>query len=187
MVDSQIYGWRIHLRRVPWDLGCDIAAPSQGVCACLVDLPDLNGKRPTNTDGWPLPRRAPEVSKTNTQHFFRTLKEKGKTTKGIVIMKKKHKNSKPPIDAPGVATENEALHDLLGDFSSDQMVALVNQLLESKVLPLAHVMHVVRSFAYAAKLSASMQSLDRDDLDAMLIWTATETIHDYCATGHHAQ
>jgi hypothetical protein len=70
--------------------------------------------------------------------------------------------------------------DLLWDFAFDQVTALTNNLLESQVLRLDQIMHVVNAFTNATRTAGYKQSLGRIDLATSLAACATDQIIDYC-------
>lgn len=83
-------------------------------------------------------------------------------------------------------TKNMAHHgDALWDFAFDQMIALTNQLLHAKALPLSQVMHVVHAFAYATEAAGGKQAFHPDGFAETLVQCATDAIFEYCEADHH--
>lgn len=99
-------------------------------------------------------------------------------------MASKQKNAHQRLETE--LTKNMTHHgDALWDFAFDQMIALTNQLLQAKALPLSQVMHVVHSFAYATEAAGGKQAFHPDGFAETLVQCATGAILEYCEADHH--
>ena len=91
------------------------------------------------------------------------------------------KQKRPNLDDTPQNADNQAANaEILWDFAFDQMMGLTHHLLQSKVLPLDHVLHVVRSFAQATQAAGSKQGFIPADLKPLLVACATDVVSDYC-------
>ena len=99
-------------------------------------------------------------------------------------MASKQKNAHQKLETE--LAQNITVHgDALWDFAFDQMIALTNQLLWAKALPLSQVMHVVHSFAYATEAAGGEQAYHPDGFAETLVQCATDAILEYCEADHH--
>jgi hypothetical protein len=87
------------------------------------------------------------------------------------------KNNAGGKSAAGKADDYEAV---LWDFLFDQVTELTNHLLDSQILRLDQIMHVVQAFVYATRIAGNHKAVVRSDTGPLLGQCATDLIHDYC-------
>lgn len=92
------------------------------------------------------------------------------------------KQNQANLDATTTKSSDDQSPDaeILWDFAFDQMMGLTHYLLQSKVLPLDHVLHVVRSFAQVTQVAGLRQASLPLDFKSLLVACATDVVIDYC-------
>lgn len=66
------------------------------------------------------------------------------------------------------------------------LVRMTNYLLQFKVLPLNHVLHVIHALAHAPRIAGCEQSVNPVNLVSELVGCGNDVILDYCDAGSSA-